>query len=287
VTVTEGGRAGQHIRPAGLDFEAGERGLAAGRMLGSRDLALAAAMNQPWLKVRRRPRVAVLATGDEVVMPGEPIGPSQIFSSNSVALCAAIEAWGGSAINLGIAPDDAESLRLMAAGARGADLLLTTGGVSVGEHDLVRQVLGQEGLDVDFWKIAMRPGKPLMFGRLGATPVLGLPGNPVSALVCSLVLLKPAMSVMLGLGDQPDPPSQAILAGPLAANDQRQDYLRARLRRDDRGGLVAEVHPRQDSSMLAVLVRSDGLVIRPPLAAAAAAGDLVDVLPFAVGLGGF
>ena len=178
ITVRAGAPAGRYIRPAGLDFRAGEVGVPAGRRLDARAIGLAAAMNQPWLTVRRKPRIALLATGDEIVMPGEPLGANQIVSSNTHALRAVVEGCGGEAIDLGIARDDEDSLVRLAAGARGADLLITTGGASVGEHDLIRDALKDEGLALDFWKIAMRPGKPLMFGTVGGTRLLGLPGNP-------------------------------------------------------------------------------------------------------------
>ncbi len=287
ITITEAGRLGRHIRKAGLDFRDGDIGVAAGRVLGARDLALAAAMNCPWLAVRRRPRVAILATGDEVVMPGDPIGPNQIVSSNSIALAAVVEACGGEPVVLGIAPDEAGALRAMTDGARGHDLLVTTGGVSVGDHDLVRQVLGEKGLDVDFWRVAIRPGKPLMFGDLDGTPVLGLPGNPVSTLVCALLFLRPALAVMLGADIEAadaDWHRDARLAASLPANDRRQDYLRARLHRDADGVLVAAPFERQDSSMLSLLAEADGLVIRPPHAAPANAGDSVQVLLFPSGM---
>lgn len=278
VEVTESVSEGRYVRPAGLDFRQGDAGPAAGRRLGVRDVALAASMNHPWLSVRRRPRVAVLATGDEVVMPGDPLGPQQIVSSNGLALCAFVEACGGEAVNLGIARDDRDSLRRLAAGAGGTDLLVTTGGASVGEHDLIRSVLGEQGLELDFWKIAMRPGKPLMFGRLGETPLLGLPGNPVSSLVCALVFLRPLLARLQGL-DPAEDRATARLEAALPANDRRQDYLRARLRRHPDGSLSASAFERQDSSMLATLTRAEGLLVRPPHAPPAEAGEVVEVIP--------
>jgi molybdopterin molybdotransferase len=278
ITVREGAPLGTYVRRAGLDFAAGERGLAKGRRLTARDVGLAAAMNWPWLRVTRRPRVAILATGDEVVMPGEPIAPSQIVSSNGLALAAFVAACGGEPLPLGIVADDREALAAMAEGARGADLLVTTGGASVGDHDLVRSALGDHGLELDFWQIAMRPGKPLLFGRLGATPVLGLPGNPVSSLVCSTIFLKPALELMLGLATAEAPRQSARLGSDLAANDRRQDYLRSRLARDPAGGLVATPFPVQDSSMLSRLAWADCLVIRPPLAPPARTGDEVEII---------
>jgi molybdopterin molybdotransferase len=284
VTVDEGAPSGRYIRPEGLDFRAGAHGIAAGRVLTARDIGLAAAMNRPWLLVRRRPRIAVLPTGDEVVMPGDPIGPHQIVSSNGLALGALITACGGIPLQLGIALDDPASLQLMAEGAAGADMLVTTGGASVGEHDLVQSALAAKGLELDFWKIAMRPGKPLMVGRLKGTPMLGLPGNPVSSLVCGLLFLKPAIEALLGIDRGGEPQRTARLAVPLAANDRRQDYLRAQTRHGDDGALEVEPFARQDSSMLSLLARADCLVVRPPLAPAAQPGDRVSIIPFATGL---
>ena len=201
VEVREGAARGRYVRRAGLDFAEGDVLLHAGRRLTPRDIGLAAAMNRPWLFVHRRPRVGVLSTGDEIVMPGDPIGPHQIVSSNALALAAFVTACGGVPILVGNAPDDPDALRRFAAAARGVDLLVSTGGVSVGEHDLVRGVLSEDGLDIDFWEIAMRPGKPLMVGRYRGAPMLGLPGNPVSTLVCSLLFLKPALDRLSGLPD--------------------------------------------------------------------------------------
>ena len=278
VTVLEAPEAGQYIRPAGLDFKTGEVGISAGRRLGPRDVGLAAAMNVPWLSVRRRPRIAVLATGNEIVMPGDPLGPNQIVSSNALALMSAIAAWGGEPINLGIAQDTKESLQALAEGARGADLLVTSGGASVGEHDLVQSALGERGLAVDFWKIAMRPGKPLIFGKLGDTPLLGLPGNPVSSMVCAIIYLRPAMDRMLGLATRQEAQTRARLGRDLGPNDSRQDYLRSRLERAGDGELVAVPFEVQDSSMLSRLAQADCLVIRPPRAPAAKAGERVPVI---------
>jgi molybdopterin molybdotransferase len=277
ITVREGAQRGRYVRPAGLDFKAGEVGLKAGRVLGVRDVGLAAAMNHPWLKVRRKPRVAILATGDEVVMPGDPIGPNQIVSSNGIALAAFVTAWGGTPIQLGIAPDSADALQHLTLGARNADLLVTSGGVSVGEHDLVRSALSAKGLAVDFWQIAMRPGKPLMFGRIGETPVLGLPGNPVSSLVCAMIFVRAALAAMLGTASAMQH-VKATLGRDLPANDRRQDYLRGTLASDAGGRLVATPFDKQDSSMLAMLARASCLIVRPPNAPGARAGDAVDAI---------
>ncbi len=281
VTVKESCKQGNYVRPAGLDFAAGDPGPRAGRLLSARDVGLVAAMNYPWVQVRRRPRVAILATGDEVVMPGEPLGPSQIVSSNGLALAAFVRACGGEPVQLGIAPDKEEQLAALAAGAKGADLLLTAGGASVGEHDLVQKVLGEQGLELDFWKIAMRPGKPLMFGQLGGTPMIGLPGNPVSAVVCSLLFARPALNALLGLDLPAHPVQQMVLGGDLGPNDRRQDYLRSTIAANGDGRRTATPYGRQDSSMLALLASADGLIVRPPHAPAAAKGDLVEVLSFA------
>ena len=269
VTVTQPVTAGRHIRAEGLDFRTGNVLLAEGRRLGARDVALAAAMNVPWLCVRRRPRLALLATGDELVRPGEPIGPHQIVSSNALGLAAMIAACGGEAIDLGIAADDREELRAMALGARGADMLITLGGASVGDHDLVQSVLGEAGLKVDFWKIAMRPGKPLIFGHMGQTPMLGLPGNPVSSMVCGLLFVRPAIAALLGEVGGGNYTGAAILGADMGANDNRQDYVRASLSADG----VATPFTVQDSAMLSSLAKAGCLIIRPPFAPAARAGD--------------
>jgi molybdopterin molybdotransferase len=238
-------------------------------------------MNRPWLMVHRKPRIAILPTGDEVVMPGDPVGPHQIVSSNGLALAALISQCGGIPLQLPIAPDNADALQRIAAGAVGADFLVTTGGASVGEHDLVRDALGASGLALDFWKIAMRPGKPLMVGRYRDTPMMGLPGNPVSSLVCGLLFLKPAIERLIGLAIADAPALKARLAVALAANDRRQDYLRATLSRASDGALEVRPFGKQDSSMMSLLARSDCLVVRPPLAPAAQAGDSVEIVPFA------
>src|SRR5271155_2990171 len=239
VRVLEGAPRGRYVRRAGLDFAAGEVLLRRGRRLSARDVGLLAAMNRPWLMVHRRPRIGILSTGDEIVMPGDPIGPHQIVSSNALALAAFVTACGGVPVMVGNAPDDPEALRRFAAAARGVDLLVSTGGVSVGEHDLVRGVLAEDGLAIDFWEIAMRPGKPLMSGSYRGTPMVGLPGNPVSTLVCSLLFLKPAMERLAGVPDNPDPPLMARLGRDLRLNDRRQDYLRSRLSRGADGILEA------------------------------------------------
>ena len=278
VSMRETAASGAFVRPAGLDFAEGDVLLRAGRRLTSRDIGLAAAMNRPWLAVRRRPRVALLATGDEIALPGEPLGAQQIVSSSGPGLAALVAEAGGVPLSLGVAGDSTASLRARAAGAEGADILVTMGGASVGEHDLVQEALAADGLEVDFWRIAMRPGKPLMFGRMGGALVLGLPGNPVSAFVCALLFLRPLIDAMLGLPAGPPAREPARLGADLAANDRREDYLRARLVPDGEGLPVATPFARQDSSMLARFVEADALLVRAPHAPPAGAGDIVEVI---------
>ena len=280
VLVKEGAPRGRYVRREGLDFAEGEVLLKAGRRLTPRDIGLAAAMNRPWLMVYRRPVVGILSTGDEIVMPGDPIGPHQIVSSNSMSLAAFVTAIGGVPVLVGNAPDDPDALRRIAAAARGVDLFVTTGGVSVGEHDLVRDVLAEEGLEIDFWQIAMRPGKPLMVGRYHGAPMLGLPGNPVSTLVCALLFLKPAVDRLSGLPVGATETMTARLGIALKQNDRRQDYLRSRLLRAADGILEAVPFETQDSSMMRPLAGADCLVVRPPHAPALPIGSGVPIIPF-------
>jgi len=274
VTLNEAAIAGRHIRRAGQDFTAGEVLIAAGRRLTARDVGLAAAGNAPWLSVFRRPRIAILATGDEISLPGEAIGPGGIVSSNSHALAAFVTASGGEAVVLPIAADTLEAVAAGADAARGADMLVTTGGASVGEHDLVQAGLATRGMVLDFWKIAMRPGKPLIFGQVGGMPLLGLPGNPVSSFVCALLFLKPAIEVMSGLpGEAPRTERMPLGAG-MKANDQREDYVRAAISHDG----VVTPFPVQDSGMLRTLAKADALIRRPAHQVAKAAGEMVEVI---------
>ena len=287
VRVTEPARTGKNVRPRGMDFAAGDVPLRAGRRLGARDIGLLAAIGPGTVEVRRRPRVAILCTGSELVPPGAAPGPNRIISSNGVALAAVVAGAGGAPVDLGIAADDADDLRAAAARAGDVDLLVTVGGASVGDHDLIQKVLGGAGLAVDFWKAALRPGKPLISGALGGVPMLGLPGNPVSALVCALVFLRPAVAALLGRPDVGDGRVGAVLGRDCKANDHREDYLRSALARRDDGVLVATPFAQQDSSQLSALARADCLAIRPPEAPAAAAGDPIDVIPFTLGLDWF
>ncbi|OAN64498.1 gephyrin-like molybdotransferase Glp [Magnetospirillum moscoviense] len=278
VTITVPQAAGRHVRPQGADFSVGDCLLKAGTLLGPRQIGLAAAMNLPWLTVRRRPRIAILSTGDEIVMPGDPVGTAQIVSSNGPALAAIIAQAGGEPVQLGIAKDSRDSLSAMIKAAAGCDLLVTSGGASVGDYDLVQDVLAEQGLELDFWKIAIRPGKPLMYGKLKHVPVLGLPGNPVSAMVCAYVFLLPMLRALQGLTPVV-PPVAARLGGPVKANDGRQDYQRARLERRPDGSLVATPFPRQDSAVVSGLAAAGCLLIRPPHAPEGKEGDPVLVMP--------
>jgi molybdopterin molybdotransferase len=284
VSVRVALKPGNFIRPAGMDFAAGQVGLSAGRRLTARDIGLLASMNICWLAVRRRPKVAILSSGDELALPGDPVGPERIISSNSIGLCALVTALGGQPFDLGIAPDDPAALAALAGQSKGADLVVTSGGASEGDYDHVKSALGPIGLEVGFHKIAMRPGKPLIFGRLGDTPMLGLPGNPVSALVTAQLFLKPMLRALMGESPAIPPLSRARLGRDLGANDARQDYLRAALSIDPAGDWVATPFSRQDSAMMSALAKADLLVVRPPMAPPAQAGDWVPVLTLADGV---
>lgn len=273
--------AGRHIRAAGLDFTEGVTALRAGARLGPSELALAAAINHPLLPVIRRPRVAILASGDELVAPGAAPAPAQIISCNSYAVAAIVENAGGEPIDLGIFRDDIAELEKGFAAAREAqaDILVTLGGASVGDHDLLRPALAKQGMTLDFWRIAMRPGKPLIHGSLGETRILGLPGNPVAAIVCALVFLAPLLRALQGDPSAGDDPSEAAIAGAnLAPNKGRRDYMRAKLEKDSQGRLVATPHRLQDSSLLTELVQSQALLIREIGAPAVKSGDPCRIL---------
>lgn len=279
VEVLESSAVGRHVRRAGLDFSQGDVCLNAGERLTPYSIALAAAANVPTLTVYRQPKVAFFATGNELVLPGEVPGPNQIVSSNSAGIAAFIHAHGGIPIDLGIARDTLDSIKDTAARAHDADLLLTLGGASVGDHDLVQPALTEMGLKVDFWKIAMRPGKPLMFGDIKGQPFLGLPGNPVSALVCAILFLSSAMARLSGLPALHPAHINVQVDTDLPQNGPRQDYIRARLRRDETGALIATPGSRQDSSMLSSMASAGGLIIRAPHAGPLAAGATVPLLP--------
>src|SRR6478672_7507746 len=268
ITITEAAIAGRHLRPAGVDFRKGDILLTRGTHLTDRDLSLAAGMNYAELPVHRRPKIAILATGDELVMPGSSPGPGQIVYSNGYALRALARQEGAETVDLGI----------RRARDSGADILITTGGASVGDHDLVKRSLEAEGVTMAFWRIAMRPGKPMMHGRLGAMRVIGLPGNPVSSYVCGFLFLVPLIRALSGRSDVHHARETALLGRDVAGNDMREDYLRARLEVRKDGELVATPVDHQDSSLLANLAAARALVIRPPFAPAARAGSPCDIL---------
>ncbi len=278
VAMNEAAQAGRHIRRAGQDFMAGNPVLPARRRLNARDVGLAAAANHPWLTVHRRPRIAILATGDEISMPGEPVGPGGIVSSNAHALAAMVRSAGGTPVVMPIARDERSAVAAVADALGGIDLLVTTGGASVGDHDLVQTGLAERGFELDFWRIAMRPGKPLLYGRLGPVPVLGLPGNPVSAIICAVLFLLPAVEVLSGLDAVAPPTERAALAEALGANDHRADHLRATLELDAAGTLAVRPFARQDSGLLGLLARADALILRPPHAPAFPVGASVEII---------
>lgn len=274
ITIAQAPTLGAHIRPAGGDFTEGDE-LSAPRRLTSRDIALLAAMNVDRVRVTRRPIVALIPTGDELVQPGEEPGPDQIVTSNNYALAAMCQSAGAQARLCPIARDTPESLRDSLESARGADFIVTLGGASVGDHDLVAQVFGTQGLSLDFYKIAMRPGKPLMAGHLGDAVMLGLPGNPVSAIVCGEIFLRPALDVAMGLPPLPRRRSHAPLAHDLGKNGPREHYMRAYIDDDD----CLTVFENQDSSLLGTLSRANALVVREPNENESPYGCIVPYIP--------
>lgn len=280
VVVKSPSPAGRHIRRAGLDFKQGQVLLPRGRRLTDRDVMLAAAMSHPKLPVHRRPKVAVFATGDELKPPGSALGPGEIVYSNGFALMALARNEGAAVSDLGIVPDQVEATVAAIRKARdsGADVLVTTGGASVGDYDLVQRGLKAEGLELSFWRVALRPGRPMMNGRLGSMHVLGLPGNPVSAYVCAFLFLVPLLRRLEGRGDLETVRESAVLGVDLAENDERADYLRATLAPGANGTCVATPVKIQDSSMMAALAKADCLVVREPFEPAAKAGDRCTIL---------
>jgi molybdopterin molybdotransferase len=275
ILLKEGLDSGTHIRPQGQDFRAGDS--LPPRRLRAADLALLAAMNLPEVTVARRPVVALIATGDELVMPGETPRADQIIASNAFALKAMVEAEGAEARLLPIARDTGAALATVLGLAEGADLVVTIGGASVGDHDLVGRVAERLGMERAFYRIAMRPGKPLMAGRLRGVPLLGLPGNPVSAIVCGHLFLLPMLRAMQGLAAAPVT-RRAVLAEAVGPNGPRSHYMRARL---TAGPALPLVTPfaHQDSALLRILTEADALLIRPAGDPARSAGHEVDFLP--------
>ncbi|MDK4702274.1 molybdopterin molybdotransferase MoeA [Rhizobium sp. CNPSo 4062] len=272
-------RKGQHIRPRGQDFLEAESVLPAGTVMDFSRLTVAAAMNHPALDVYRRPLVAILATGDELVAPGNEPGPSQIIASNTFGIAALARNAGAHVLDLGIVADDSDEITAAIGRAQvaKADIIVTLGGASVGDHDLVQATMITAGMKLDFWRIAMRPGKPLMVGSLGDMHVLGLPGNPVSSLVCGLLFLEPLIRKLASLPPvKRDGIARAAVA--FAANDQRQDYVRATLTKAADGGWLAEPFSKQDSSMMKVFSRADCLVVRPPHAPGLEVGAITQVI---------
>ncbi|MGR3378503.1 molybdopterin molybdotransferase MoeA [Salipiger abyssi] len=272
ILITDRLGNGDNIRPYGNDFRAGET-VSAPRRLTPQDIALLAAMNVAQVPVARRPKVALISTGDELVMPGETPGPDQIIASNTFGLYALLQELGAEPRLLPIARDSEASLQTVLELADDADLVITIGGASVGDRDLVAKVAGDLGLERAFHKVAMRPGKPLMSGRLGGAMMLGLPGNPVSAMVCGHIFMAPVIRAMLGLGREPAPRESLPLARAIPANGPREHYMRARLGTDG-----VSVFERQDSSLLSVLGAANALVVRPPNDPARAAGELVEIV---------
>ncbi|KQQ72567.1 molybdenum cofactor biosynthesis protein MoaA [Rhizobium sp. Leaf321] len=270
---------GRHVRPRGQDFAEGEIVLKSGTVLDFAHLTVAAAMNHPTLGIYRRPRVAILATGDELVVPGGAPATAQIIASNTFGVAALVRSSGGEVLDLGIVKDNQADIAAAVARAQleKADVLVTLGGASVGDHDLVQSTLKAAGMELDFWRIAMRPGKPLMVGSLDGMHVLGLPGNPVASLVTSLLFLEPLLRKLAHLSER-NREVMGVTAEPIKANDQRQDYVRASVTRDAAGNLVAKAFGKQDSSMMKIFSRSDGLIVRPPHALELAAGAPCPIL---------
>jgi molybdopterin molybdotransferase len=283
ITIERSGIRGKNIRRKGIDFNEGQVLLTRGTRLNDRDLMLAASMNYAKLEVHRRPKVAVIGTGDELVQPGSELKDGEIVYSNGFAITALAQTEGAEARDFGVARDRLDDIAAHIRKARdwGADVLVTSGGASVGEHDLVQRALKAEGLDLSFWRIALRPGKPMMHGRLGSLQVLGMPGNPVSSYVCSFLFLVPLLRKLSGRTDVEHRVQRAILGRDLPENDERQDYLRAVFSEGPDGEIATPI-TTQDSSLMAPLSRSGCLVVREPHAPPAKAGSVCDILKFAL-----
>ena len=281
VEVEKASPKGRHIRVKGLDFWAGDDVLPAGHRLTARDLALAAGMNHPLVAVHRRPKVVLFATGDELVQAGSEPAPGQIISSNNYAIGALARSEGATVEDFGIVGDRLDDTIAAVRRARdsGADILVTSGGASVGDYDLVQKAFTSEGMALAFWRLALRPGRPLMNGRLGGMHVLGVPGNPVSAFVCGFLFLVPLIRRLAGRRDLTHEIESAKLGVELPENDERADYLRATLARGP-DGLVATPFLVQDSSMMLLLAKADCLIVREPYEAAAKIGDICRIVKF-------
>jgi molybdopterin molybdotransferase len=277
LTVLQPSSPGKHVRRPGLDFAAGDELVPANHKLGPRDIGLLSAGNAATVSVRRKPRIVVFATGDELILPGQKPRPDQIVSSNSHALQALAESFGAEVINLGIVRDTLKATIAAVRKGLDADILISTGGASVGDTDFVQEAFKACGVKIDFWKIAIRPGKPFMYGRRGKTHVMGLPGNPVSALITARIFLKPLIAAMQGFPTE-EPETLARLTAAMPANDGRQDYVRAALSVAADGTRTVTPFAAQDSSMQRTLQQSQALIIRPPEAPAAPANSLVPVL---------
>jgi molybdopterin molybdotransferase len=276
ITVRQGAAKGRFIRPAGLDISAGDLALTKGTCLSARSIGLATAAGATSATVSVPPRIGILSTGDELVAAGKTPGPGQIISSNAAFLTAFVKSYGAEAVDLGIIKDRPGAVFDAVTAAENLQLVVTTGGASVGSHDHIASDLAAGALD--FWKIAMRPGKPLIWGEIRDTPLLGLPGNPVSTAVCALVFLVPAIC-KLGGGTPQHYVFSALLTTDMPENDQRQDYIRATLTTNANGQTQIRPAPRQDSSMMATLAHANAFIVRPPFDPPKAAGDHVDVLP--------
>lgn len=267
----------QNIRKKGIDFKTGDKKLKAGHTLSPRDVALLAAMNITWVNVYKKPTIAILVTGSELALPGDEVHPGQIFSSNNFGLKAQIEKWGCIAIDLGIVSDDEVKIAEKISKVKSVDMIVISGGMSVGDHDLVKSSLTKVGLSLDFWKVAMQPGKPLMFGEINKIPLLGLPGNPVSSFVCTMLFLRSAIQTMLNL-DIIIPHLTALISDDMPPNKNREQYVRATLSSDRNGNLIAVPFINQDSSLLSILAECDCLIVREPNAPALQKNDKVKIV---------